>query len=190
MRIFSGSAIRPEIITSLTLDVCERQWVRQVKCEYLKNDLGEKELWISDRLKGQKLLRLSEEYGINHGVSIIDFGDGLYYISRKDIDPDTGKKVSESILYEINLESGYVYRVSHLLLGYNHIDPKSGKSNADIYYNEDPETYANILRYLKNNREESVKDLFVKIENENRPGIHTYYRFLDVADRLIEKCVP
>ena len=70
-------------------------------------------------------------------------------------------------LYEIELNTGNIYRSSYLIV------KQEGDKEYHLLYNENIDTYRNIIIYFKEKKADLVKDLFVKVND-------TYVNFLDI----------
>ena len=70
-------------------------------------------------------------------------------------------------LYEIELSTGNIYRSSYLIV------KQEGDKEYHLLYNENIDTYRNIINYFKTEKVDLVKDLFVKVND-------TYVNFMDI----------
>ena len=177
----TGTSIREGKITGMSLDLCdEKQWIQGIRYERRTNPITkEEEGFLVDQMSGKELMKL-----LGEGVKkdrVFWFDPSLVYITEVD---DIGKTTG-NYLYFVNKSAGTVFRVSHLVLESGFVPQITDyeKRGCDLYYNESAETYANILKHLKENRAEDVKDLFVSIPERG------FVRFLDNVDYLISDIV-
>ena len=178
-QIGTGFSIRQGFITDMSLDVCDRAWIREVR--YEKRTIPGKdssEEWIVNSLSGGNILNITEGCeNINPGVSWHKFSDNLYYIKNNSQGEDGIKDVN-SILYEINKSTGYIFRISHLFIGHGYYPDDVILNNGTLIYNENPESYVNILYHLRSFRTEDIKDLFIRVNG-------VYSNFSCIVDELI-----
>lgn len=170
--ISKAISIRPGYITGLSLDVgFERYLVREVK--YEKSDDNRE--FLKNSLTSARFKEVTRTLLDNDGT-FTWYNDNLLLIQESYIDPNSGKKLTESYLGEVNIENGNIFRVPYLYIEYDYKGPK----NSDLLFYETQESYANILDYLKRYRKDDVQGLFIKYN-----GI--YYPFLDKIDEIISK---
>ena len=184
-RISDGISFRPGAITNLLLDVgFERYWVRGVQLDRVI--IGDEEkLYIVDTGTRARLKDISIREENNSNCLIGNYRwflgkengkeDNLLLIQENRTDDSSGEKITESYLYEVNMDSKYFFRIPFIYIEYGY-PPHIG---SDLIYNENSETYKNILGYLGTVREDDTRDLFVKVNG-------VYRSFLDSVVDIIK----
>lgn len=126
---------------------------------------------IVDQASRREIFRLSG----NPLVTRIETDDyGLCFRIQSKL---PGKEMTT--MYKVDEENGYVHKISHLFL--RHTDSIDG-----IYIlNGSRESYINILRYLKDVRSNSTKNLIVKLNDHWVPFIS-----VEPEDLLPEEILP
>ena len=174
LSIARGFSIRPGIITGLSIDAgFSRSWVREVQYERVGS-----EEYIIDSLSRKKLKNITKD--VESKVDYMWY-DNLLLILENYIDQQSGEKISNSYLYEIDINTGYIFRVPYIWIEYGF--PHQEGRGDDLFFNESDESYINILSYLRDFRGDDVKSLFIKYNGR-------YIRFLECVDKIIASLKP
>lgn len=146
-------------IIELSFDFSERYWIQSVKYEVNTQD---KIPYIVTTAGRSKLYKLQDN------PEVISFGEDLFYIHSIRKDQNTAEDIDVDVLYQVDINSGNVFKVSHLFIHFE-------DEYKQVLYGESIETYKNIFSILQTKFPELVQGLFVKTD-----GVYKYFLDLEL----------
>lgn len=155
MKIGKNISFTDKKIIEFSLNIIEKREVIP-NLIYTASGRGDSGDYILNKVTGKILLQFD-----HISFDIIE-GSGVKFIHINDSD--------NIYLYEIDLNTGNIYRSSYLYIRQEGEEPI-------LLYNENIQTYKNIVRYFREAKRDLVKDLFVKLDD-------TYVNFLTITDDM------
>lgn len=167
----NGFSINPGRVIGMSLDIgFERYLVRNTQFEI---DKASGRQYLINALSRNRFKDITREEEIVQ-KSYTWFEQNLVLIHENSINSETGEKIVESYLAEINLYNGNVFRIPYLYL-------KFEDGSEQLIYGETISTYISILYHLQRVREKDVENLFIRLDG-------TYSNFLEIAGEVINRC--
>lgn len=159
MRIGKNISFTDKKIIEFSLNIIDKREIIP-NLIYTASGTGNGGDYILNKVTGKILLQFN-----NINFDIIE-GLGVKFIHIND--PDN------IYLYEVDLSTGNIYRSSYLYIRQEGEEPV-------LLYNENIQTYKNIVKYFREAKRDLVKDLFVKLDD-------TYVNFLTITnDMFVDK---